>query len=148
MSARFKIGAKLYEIADIRQLPMKALLFDLPVQTEELGQRLEAGDVEAINERLDKIKDPKQRGRDPDAKWGIAIAIWASRLQAGETVTIAEALSFPSGDLTWLPDTADHQQKTVDPTRTRAASARGARSRPAKAASSSKRTSRKASTGG
>lgn len=148
MPARFKIGTKVYEIADVQQLPMRALLFDLPVQTEELGQRLEAGDVEAINNRLEKIKDTELRGRDPEAKWGIAITIWASRLLAGETVTIAEALSFPSGDLAWLPDTADHQSKTVDPTRTRAASVRGAKSRPAKAGSSSRRTSKKASTGG
>lgn len=148
MATRFKIGRKTYTLGDVRELPMRALLFDLPVQTEELGQRLEAGDVEAINDRLEKIEDQAARGRDPDAKWGIAIAIWASRLLAGEDVTIAQALDFPAGQMEWLPDTADHAKKAVDPTRTRAASARGARSRAAKGGSSSKRSSSRASTAG
>ena len=49
--------------------------------------------------------------------------IWASRTEAGEQVSLLDAVDFPLDELEWLPEPGDHKKK--DPRKPRAAKASG-----------------------
>lgn len=145
---KFAIAGKSYTVSDIEQLSLW-LLLELQSETKDTAQPLDVATVQAMAKTLDELPNDDARKRHPDAPWVLAVTIWASRRLAGEEVTFREAIDFPMSQLSFLPEPGDHKaaKKTAaDPTRRRpTASAGAARKRAAK---STVRTSRTASTAG
>lgn len=143
MSTRFSIGSKVYDVKDVEDLSLW-LLLELQSETADTARPLDVATVQQMAATIDKLPDDDARKTHPDAPWLLGVTIWASRRMAGEEVTFREAIDFPMRQLTFLPAPAD--RKKPDPTRRpRQASAGVARKRAAK---STPRTSKPASTSG
>ena len=129
---RFMIGTTTYSAADLDRLALKDILL-LEQQTADLGHALKWATVERWTTELDALakiavdkSKPKaareaamaERNDHPGHLWVMALVIWASRRLAGEPITFVEAVDFPIGDLTFLPEPEDH--KSANPTKARA----------------------------
>lgn len=105
---RFKIADKVYEASSVDRLSMGHLL-RIESETEAVGCRMTWAEVQALLEELAGIAEAEAENH-PAALFVIGLTVWASRLNAGETVTLAEAVDFPLGDLQWLPEPGDHKE--------------------------------------
>lgn len=126
---RFKIGAKIYEAASVDRLSMGDLL-RIRSETEAIGIPMTWPEVKTLLEEISILDDAEEH---PQAMLVIGLTIWASRLNAGEKISLADAVDFPLGDLQWLPEPEDHKEP-ANPTRPPKGSGGGGKRQPAKAA--------------
>lgn len=122
---RFKIGDTTYNAATLDRISLSNILL-LEKETTEYGRPMKWSEIRAMAQVVEQL-DPKEFENHDEAPWFIALTVWASRLDAGEKITFAQAIDFPLGDLELIPDPQDHK-KAANPTRARPASGRaGAR---------------------
>lgn len=134
---RFQIAdSPIYHFDAVEKLSLKDFLL-LERQTETLGQRISAGDLEKMQGEFAKLKTDEERKAHPDGLMLLAIAVWASRRVSGDDISFDEAISFPIKDLKILPDPGDNKPKS-DPTKARRGSARAAKPRPRAASTGSR----------
>lgn len=142
---RFRIHGKTYTAAALTRPTIRDYL-DLARQSEALGRKITSADAFALEQEIANAKTEAERAAHPDLLLFTALVIWATLIEAGEPDPFERAIDLRIEDLDLLDEPQDHQ-KSKDPTRARAGSARAVRS-PAGAASSAKRTSRKRSSSG
>ncbi len=123
MSGRFQIGATVYEASSIQRLSLGQIL-DLERQTEAFGKPMTWSQIQAMMSALEGVSAEEFGGHD-HAPWVIALTIYASRTAAGESLSFAEAIDFPMGDLKILPAPAD-RSASARPTKARPGSGRAA----------------------
>ena len=151
---KFKIREKVYDAATLGRPEIRDYL-RLAIETEALGRRLGAADVEAISKSIGDCKSNEERTNHPDMLWFIALNVWASLChaanearnagEAAEHSSFEDAIGVSLDDLTFLPDPEDHKPADPSKARTRAASARAAK-RPAAAKRAAAKTSKTRST--
>ena len=118
---RFKIGKATYHTASADRLTLRQWM-QIEQETTALGRPMTYTDVRAMVDRLGALEgNDEALDRDPDFLWFIALMIWASRTEAGEHITLADAVDFPLDDLEFIPDPQDKK----DPRKPRAAKGSG-----------------------
>jgi hypothetical protein len=117
---KFKIGAKIYDASEID--PTLKDILVLEKECADLGRPVKWGDFQGWQDELRTLAlkgDEDGIRNHPEMLWLMAMTIWASRKQSGESVTFSEAIDFPMGDFDWLPEPEDH--KKPNPTKARPA---------------------------
>jgi len=114
---KFKIENRVYNAASIDELSLKDIL-QLESETTALGRPLRMNDFKVMSEEIDALKTDAEKQAHPDAPWVLAVTIWASRREQGETMTFGDAIDFPLKQLTFLPEPQDHKVK-ANPTKAR-----------------------------
>lgn len=104
---RFKIDGRLYEAASVDRLSLAQIL-RLESETAALGRPMKWSQLRQMVDEISTLQEGEFDAHD-DAPWVVALTIWASRLNAGENLSFAEAIDFPLADLEYLPDPQDHQ---------------------------------------
>lgn len=133
---RFTIGSEVYTVQTLDRLTLGEIL-RLEAETTSLGRPMKWSQIRAMANALDGLEAEEFEDHD-DAPWVIALVIWASRLRKGEVLSFAEAIDFPLGELSFLPEPSDHKAP-ANPTRPPKGSAGGGKR--AAAAKAAKRTS-------
>lgn len=137
---RFKIGDTTYNAATLDRISLSNILL-LEKETTEYGRPMKWSEIRAIGDVIETLTEKEFESHD-EAPWFIALTVWASRLDAGERITFAEAIDFPLGDLELIPEPQDHK-RPANPTRARPASgragARAAKKAPVRKKASGKR---------
>lgn len=124
---RFKIGDRVYAAESVDRLSLANIL-RLETECAELGRPMRWSNIKAMIRNVEELS-PEELDDHDDAPWVIALSLWASRLNAGETLTFSEAISFPLSDLQWVPDPEDHKEP-AGPQQPRPGSGRGAKRQP------------------
>lgn len=100
---RIQIGeGQAYDLHSVDDLTL-AQLIRLEKECAALGQAMKWRDLRAMLERIAAMDADKAQD-DDDFLLFIGITVWASRLAAGETVSLADAVAFRLADLEFLPD--------------------------------------------
>jgi hypothetical protein len=110
---KFKLGSKVYAVASL-DLPTLSQILKFEAQSADVfGHPVTFAEIGQMSEDLDKIKDEKAKLRSPDGMKVLAVTIWASRVAAGEDVTLGEAVDFSLNDLTFLSEAGDPPNPTT-----------------------------------
>lgn len=128
---RFTIGSEMYDLQGLDRLTLGEIL-KLEAETAALGRPMKWSQIRTMAQELEGLKGDEFEDHD-DSPWVVALVVWASRLRKGDTLSFADAIDFPLSDLTFLPDTEDHQVAR-GPQKPRPASGRGAKAQRVKAA--------------
>lgn len=117
---RFTISGKVYEASSVDRISLANIL-KLEREAAELGRPLKWSQFKNMVNEASALSAEELDDYD-ETPWIIALTIWASRLNAGENVTFAQAVDFPLADLQWIPDPQDHKEP-ANPTKSPKASA-------------------------
>lgn len=105
---RFTIGSAVYDMQSLDRLTLLQIL-RLERELKELrGEDMKWAQIRAMCSEIDELDGDEQEDH-PDFMWVVALGIWASRLGKGEDLAFADAIDFPIGDLTFVPDPEDHK---------------------------------------
>lgn len=104
---RFKIGEKVYDAAGIDRLTLGNIL-RLEKETAELGRPMKWSELQGLAARVSGLSED-EFGLDDETPWFIALTVWASRLNAGEDITFAEAIDFRLDEFQPIAEPEDHK---------------------------------------
>ena len=144
---KFRTGGKTYTAAALTRPSIRDYL-DLTKATEAMGQKLTSADVFRIEQEISDCKTEKDRAAHPDLLMFLALIVWATLIEAGESDPFIKAIDTRLDDLDFIPEPQDHQV-AADPSKApaRVASARAAK-RPVAKRSPAKKTSKVRSSAG
>jgi hypothetical protein len=145
---KFRTGGKTYTAASLNRPSIRDYI-NLAKATEELGRRFTSGQVFDLEKEIEGCGSAKERTDHPDFLFFLALIVWATLVEAGESDPFNKAIDKRLDDLDFFYEPAPEPLVAADPHLPRAAraSARGAR-RPAAAKAPRARTSRTRSTPG
>lgn len=106
---KFAIKGKVYDATALEQVTLKDILIFERQAAEVMGRPVTWAEVGAWADELEKLSTDRERQEHPAVVWLTAITIWASRIAAGERLDFGDAIDFPVGDLTFLPEPQDHK---------------------------------------
>lgn len=113
---KLKVDGRIYDLASLEDdLSLRDVLV-IETETAALGRRWSIPEVVAAARRINDLPTA-ERDTDPDAMWVFALAVWASRRNAGEDVTFGQVVDTRMRDIEWIRDPEDH--KKPDPHRPR-----------------------------
>ena len=100
---RFTLGTEqVYEAASVDRLTLKHWL-KVEKETASLGRPMKWGEIRAMLVRVSQLP-PAELEADDDFVWFIALIVWAARYDAGEDISLLEAVDVSLGDIVFLPD--------------------------------------------
>lgn len=105
--ARFTLFGTTYNTASLDAISLKHLML-FNDQAEDMGMRRRWHDVERIAEEMDGMTSA-EADRHPERLMMIGVTIWASRVIAGDPVTLEQAVDFPMSEITFIPDPEDRK---------------------------------------
>ena len=104
------IDGKTYPAVTIGDLSLRHTLeLQRELVTTNISSARTWVDVQALLQEFTALPDD-QRATHPEALFLSALMIWATRVSAGEQLSLLEAVDIPASSVQWVKEPTDHEE--------------------------------------
>ncbi len=105
------IDGKKYPAATISDLSLRHTLeLQRELTTENISRAKTWGEVRGLVEEFAALPDDAARSNHPESLFLMAVTIWATRVTAGEALTLLESVDIPATSVKWVAEPTDRQE--------------------------------------
>lgn len=105
------IDGKKYPAATISDLSLRHTLeLQRELATENISRAKTWPEVRELVAEFAALPDDAARSNHPESLFLMAVTIWATRVTAGDNVTLLEAVDVPAASVKWVAEPTDQQE--------------------------------------